>query len=383
MVVPRDLYNPLTLIDPSEWITEGGQVVANGTDGTQQLLWNGLSDDHINPALLLTPARPPLVFIPDGHAQKSYLVVRRGTTPDDLTTLGEPQYIDFSAAGGKVCYAQAHHVGDRVIVMSRTGHTLPGPDTWWWSIAVSDDWGQTWGSGRSLIHWGAQAYFSSRQTGDLVHIAATFHPDRTDRPQSIYYLSIHIPTGEVRQRDGTVIANIDGTGLPLSPNDLDIVHAIASGGDRTWTYDCLPDGSPVWVEWDNDTEIDGGLYRSARWNGSSWIVSDIVSCGARMDNRYPPPIVGQPYRGGAMADTDGDVWLSREDEGTWTIERHQRAGDTWTHQETIASSSTRRLVRPFVPYRQSTGPRVYWAAVDEYAHFRLYIAELDWEGNDD
>lgn len=376
-------------VGPDEWdnpwfgilfpIHPGGNVIAVELGVPKRhRMYQSYSDDHNNPSFLFRSDKPPVVFITQ-HNADNHVKYRVGTTPLDLATLGPPQEIDFTAVGGSVSYSQTWAYNDTVVCICRTGN----PTVRYWSAAISQDYCATWSAPVQLIDFNDQGYIMSNQIDDVIHCMATVHPSRTTQ-QSIWYLGINLSNGNITRRDGTVIANLSGTNLPLITGDLDLVYAIPDGDVRSWPKDVGPDGTLVWAQWHDVNEPDGGDYKHARWDGSKWITSSICPNGGRWVNW--PLVAGdqQSYRGGASVDQDGDVWVSRKrSDNHWAIERWHRSGELWSLEETVASSASRRLVRPYCPPGRTTGPRVIWNEVEQYTSPGQYRAGLDWEGKDD
>lgn len=367
-------------------VHNGGKIVTIECGVPKKFVdYNSYSDDHNNPSYLFFSDKPPVTFVTQHNADDG-VIVRKGTTPLDLTTFGEPEMLDFTAVGSAISYSQTwRRAGqDKVICLSRM--KIPGGSTYihkpvYWSLAISEDYCETWSNKQVLIDFTDQGYIMSNLDPDGVtlHVGGSMHPDR-NFGQSIIYFSINLDTGDIKKRDGTVIANVDGTNLPLSYNtDPDQVFTV-SEPDRTWIKDVGPDGSIVWAQWNQDTESHtGGDYKHAKWNGGAWSTTSIVGNGGAFGNNPVANGGTQTYRGGASVDPNGDVFLSRKrPDGRWAIERWTLSG-SWSLAETIHESLT-RLIRPYCPVNRVSGPRVIWHEVYEYTSPGLYRAAARWEG---
>lgn len=366
---------------------EGGDVITIECGVEKKYVnYNSYSDDHNNPSYLFFDDKPPVVFITQHNADDE-VIYRKGSTPLDLTTLGEPQMLDYSTVGPSISYAQVWRKSgsDRVICFTRLKGLGDGPlaNPKFWALAVSEDYCETWTNKRDLIDFGDQGYIMSNLAADgkTIHIGGSMHPSR-NFGQSLLYFSIDLDDGSIKKRDGTVLGNIDGTNLPLHyANDTDSVFPV-SEPNRVWIKDVGPNGSLVWAQWNENTEsMTGGNYRHARWEGGQWVVSTIVDSGGVFGN-YPldEDMPTQTYRGGASIDQNGDVFLSRKHpSGIWAIERWSLDNDSWVLVETLATSN-HRLARPYCPVNRVSGPRVIWHEVYEYTTPGLFRCAVRWDG---
>jgi hypothetical protein len=316
----------------------------------------GEQDDHNNPAIVLEPERPPLVFY--ARHFDSTVRYRRGTANfvpgAQLGTWGAERTISI----GAVTYAVAIVHGTDLYLLCRGG-----TGSWRWSLAKSTDWGLTWTT-VPLFSCVGQFYVAAVLAGDRIRCAMSTHPVNGNlADQRIYYAEIVLSSGDV-VAGGATLGNISGTNLPIPWDACEVVGTPASGY-RTWAYDVSDAANPE-VAWSS-------FYSGATWSGSdaaaigstskyhysvrssgTWASHDIIGAGARF------AASNEPYLGGAqfpVSSPGGSVTVARETSGTWRVERQVTAngGVSWT--PTLLVSDTRPAVRAWpVEQRDGTAP---------------------------
>ena len=241
---------------------------------------------HNSAAILFVDGQAPVVAY-SRHNVDSMLRIRIGSQPiGDGFTLGSETTV---AMGASTTYARIHHHDGDLFVWTR----LAGRS---WGYIRSGNWGGSWDSpitvfqgptGSGTSH---HLYMRSKVTdAGVMHVAFQRHQDSAT--QDARYAQINLTTGAISTADGTVLGNLDDTGLPVSPSNMDLV---ASPTGLCRVTDVAYDGRVAW--WDEDT----GTYYVSEWNGSSWDATDVGTCAQ---------MIHGPNPGGVFFLEDGSLML--------------------------------------------------------------------------
>lgn len=339
-------------------VEQEGFTVIQTLDGSRFELDSGSRDDHRNPALLVPSDAAPIAFY-TRHNADQLLRYRIGTTAGDVSTLGSEQTINV---GGTVSYTQIWRVGDELWVATRIDD-----DSWY--LWYSDDYGSTWDSGTNLLTESSRCYITSAQTDSTVRCAAAKGPAAGDN--KVYYFEVNLATGSITKADGTVIGNLDGTGLPFDFTDLDTAYTGAENRTRLFAISDRPSGAEIAVANWPSTDADDATYVYVEWNGSSWVSDNVVAAGTRFgytsDANY---LGGMAFLPGT---TGSSVYLARESSSVWTVEHWEDDGG-WGMVETFATSTAQKLIRPW-PLNTTD---IVFALVEVYPDDALGFEQ--WEG---
>lgn len=315
-------------------------------------------DDHNAAALLVEADQVPLVFYAR-HNEDTLWRYRKGST---IGTIGGTQSTINFGSGNGVTYAQAFRRPgtDDVFAFARV-------DSEQWHVIHSDDWFATAPDTDTLFDFGTdqRGYMLAKPLASdpsILRIVAYGHPTLST-VHDIYYCTIDLDTGAVQNQAGSTLANLlTGTGLPLEMGDLDKVVDIDTGTYNARLYD-VTDTATLRIAYQQWTGDSDARYWVATYNGS-WSSTDLADAGE---------VFGQPatthYNGGMTFDGD-DIILSREDSGTWTIERWSLSG-SWAGT-VLASDSSDALVRPF-----TCNGIVLWHKVRDYDVSNNFDADAD------
>jgi hypothetical protein len=321
------------------------------------------SDDHNNPAVVAAPGRPLLAFY-SRHDVDDALRYRVSARPDDISEWREERWLRF---GGITTYAQAHALGDEVHLFTRVADTR-------WGYAWSDDWGDTWRGPRDFLalETDQETYMSTAllPDGRSVRVAVAGHPKDYERQpwHAIAAGVLDLSTGSVtRPSDGAVLANLrDGSGLPLRGGDLELVYEAPRG--RTLNLFDVADGERFEIAFASKVADDASTrdarYHVVRDTGGAWEVEDVVAAGTTFGYIHAGFYVGGiafPHE-----TPGGRVYLAREEEGVWRLERWDRAeGGAWAAGAVLAASRT-RVVRPWPVREPPPGLEVVALALERY-----------------
>lgn len=342
-------------------VTSAGDIIAASSDGVSFTLGTWEDDDHNTPAVLVESGKPPIVFY-TRHNVDSVMRYRKGTVGGGLASLGSEQTITLNDIA---TYVQAYRVPgtDRIVFFYRENNRK-------WRYKISDDYGDTWATAKTLLDWGAseQMYMGSAQNGNTLRVVAYGHPSESTKHQ-IRFCSINLSTGDITKVDGTVLSNLYSTTPNLADTDLDLVYDPDPDGLSLRLFDVSQATLPevCFGTWTSDTNTN---YRYARWTGSAWVVKTVAAAGALFGETSTRHYVGgmsfpNPTAGSVL-------YLARESSGVWLVEKKTTAdgGDTWTTTE-VTRSSMPKLVRPYAPVDADVYD-LLWDTVESYTLYDNY-----------
>ncbi len=375
-------------------ISHGGDIQVTSYDPmtrerTQSQLHTRLErDDHDVASLLELPDGRIAAFY-TRHDGFEHLFTRTGDPTDPLSWSPiEATHFDYD-----VTYTNPFLLadkGDRVHMFVRGDETNP-------TLLVSNDFGSSWTGGSQLLDSGEREYvrvFDHRpyvkfaSDGSRVHMLYTDgHPAEFGR-NSIYHL---IYDGDsLRESDGTYVASARPRDQPqLAPDRGTLVYDGDTEGGQAWTWDAAvgADGAPVVVFStfpDPKRSYYDHRYHYARWDGTSWQVSEIAYGGTGI---YP---VEGFYSGGIALDPDDPnlvyfasnvVPTTGESTATGVFEIYRGVttdgGKSWTITAVTRDSLVHNL-RPIVPERHTAPTTVVWirGSYDTYLDFHTQTVAL-------
>lgn len=319
-------------------------------------------DEHNTPALLVEADKPPIVAYCN-HGTENHFHVRRATAVRDISSWNSEQTI---ATSGGATYAQLYREAgtNNLVNLLRVGLTA-------WHVSLSEDFGETWSTPISVFTLGQQMYIATSQDeSNVLHVAMYGHPTNSSC-HDVYFCTIDLASGAVKKKDGTTIGNIKtGSGLPIAFTGVLEQAYTHPGGHNTRLFDINQNDEIVIADWTNDYDA---VYRYVRWNGSSWESHPIVAAGQVIG--YTPSI---HYHAGASLDFNGNlgvVFLGREANDVWYMERWTTGdgGETWSSE--VISSGELKLARPFqaVP---SKG--IIYTRFTSYTDYTHYEGDIYW-----
>lgn len=323
-------------------VSAGGRVVLGelGGAGERISLDTYSADDHNTPAILHVSGKVPVIFSTDHAGNLKRMRWFKGSTVDSFSAFGARKSTVENLL--EINYSQAYSDPantDHCVVMARVGGSG-------WSLWESTDYFDSVGSEVPLFSFSDRGYVATVQLANGDIRCALYHLiSGTDH--KIYYCLIEIDTGDIKNLAGSVLGNFKtGTNLPLAVSGLDVVYT-PTDGVVTRLHD-ISDATDIEVafsDWTND-EVDS-VYKYAKWNGTSWDVNAVAATGARFG--YEDETA---YFGGICfprSSPGGVVYLSRENSGTWTIEKQVTAdsGSNWTATVLATAPSGHKYVRPY------------------------------------
>lgn len=280
---------------------------------------------------------PAITVRDDGHIVAAYsrhsgttMYVRVSTNSEDISAWGSEVSLDASLGGFQYTYPWLFAAGSTLWLFYRNdgpGVTLGEPS--YWSYSTSTDGGTTWAAQTQLYtttDTTRLCYFNVDFDGvsrfDFAVTDGTYDADNA----SVYHFWM-TTAGARYKSDGTSIA----ASLPIKQSDCTLVHTAVSGARYPYAIRS-GSGNPVitWPEWTAGAKD----WYYARWNGSSWDVTNVVSDGT----------TGAAWVEGGFSPEYADpsvAWLSRSTGGHYQVFRYKSwdNGATWTATQISTSPS--------------------------------------------
>lgn len=388
---PRSAYNEFrerlyfTGVDSGGVQRVGYFDLRNGGSQTF-VVWGGTPDDHNTPALLVPDDKPPIVAY-RRHSLDDKLRIRVGTSAHALDTLGAE--IEVGGFISKISYPKiVRKPGTDTIGVI----VLQDNDPWneWWLVR-SDDYGETWGDPVPLCR---KQYLAMREVAGAAHFMTSTWPQQASMESAeICYFKVDLSTGVITNRAGSAVPDYnfwttieeDLSGPVMVPGATmttafsrspGVTDAEESGlglpaRDKIRSFDVHQDGSVLFGTLAKDYPQNGVNYKIRRWTGSSYVLESLVNSGV------PFGYDVSHYVGGmAFGTTSDEVFLVREQAGTWLLERWTRSEGSWALAETLIQQS-RRMGRVQTPQISPQGDYVLVCDYHAYSHsdFTHYLGD--------
>lgn len=346
-------------------------------------------DDHNNPTFLVLPDERIMIFYAR-HTDEARFYYRVSTHKGDITSLGDEHEIKVA---NNTTYPSPFILSDdpehiylcwRGINWHPTIAKLSMPDE-------NDKVDIEWGPYQMVQSSGARPYAKYHSNGkDKIYVAyTTGHPDN-EWPNWLYFNTININAQQ--GADGTVtthpqLADLKGNVLsdiadgPFAVNKTQsyktaypatILDAPSNYRDWVWQIALDKEENPVVAMVRISNDKNSHQYYYARWNGTSWRLTDLVNGGGR----FHPSNTEYCYSGGMALDEANinDIYLSvptaSETTGTKVYEIWKYTVDDngkVTAKEQVTRHSRKNNVRPFVlPGSGDAKLRLCWMHGDYY-----------------
>jgi hypothetical protein len=369
-------------------VNSQGDVVViemDGTTVTRHEIDSAVVDDHCTAALLVPADKPPIVEW-NRHAATSNLYIQRGSgNPLDFTTMNSTQVLTF---GTNASYGQIYRETgtDNLFLFGRYGTSNDE-----WGVLTSTDYGANWSSVQSVFDFdGNHGFMASVQVGDILRVVCIGHPTlSTTSYRDPRYFEIDLTTGDVDDNDGNNIGNLDGTSLPIDVASETEIYDFGTDGTRVFDISTGTEPAIAMATWTNDTDTEYRFLLRQSAATPTWTDKYVQDAGDVFSQGSNPANTTH-YNGGMSfinPDDDYTLYLSREDSGTWYIDKYETSddGDNWTvtnvASSSISESHAYKLVRPYCPVNAGggatvAGPEVLWHGVIDYTGFTNYQAHL-------
>ncbi|MEP7258726.1 MAG: BNR-4 repeat-containing protein [Flavitalea sp.] len=302
-----------------------------------------------------------ILFLPDGRLLTFYTehngisFSRKSRNPEDITSWEEERVLAFN--GDRITYSHPVMLSEeknRIYLFWRGRNAKPAPgffNDWRQYFSYSDDGGDTWAAAKNYIdNEGLNNPPYLKASGDgrsRIDFAFTVGHPGVGAEISLYHM--YYEKGAFYQTNGEKIAALEE--LPLALTQVHKVYDYQQGKVRSWISDVALDKNkrPA-IAYMRYPSADDHRYYYAYWNGKSWVDEEICKAGGWMPVSKPGEEQSEPYYGGGISldhKNPSTVYLSRQVNGIFEIERRTLKGKSWV-SSTITAHSTVNSMRPYV-----------------------------------
>lgn len=320
--------------------------------------------DHCGPVICAPSDKPPIVAWTNHPSVDQNVHYKIGTVNGDFSSLGSELTLDVGTDATYV-HLWRRPATDSLLMLSRDNLRT-------WRFWTSANWGSSWSGPTALwdMGSGSHSYMRTSQSGSTIHCMLHDHNSAGLTDHRIFYTAINLATGSITNAAGTVLGNLSGTGLPITPAtaNLDVVY---DPGSDVATGICAPGrtSTPEMVIMTFAVDIGtDAVYRWVHWDGSAWQTEEIGPAEAfGNDDRF----VGNSE----FTDDFGHFYLANDNGSGWVIEDWEWTGSAWTTTEVVAPASDHiTLVRPIVCYGESD--LAAWHRLSSYTNYDAFTASL-------
>ncbi len=358
----------------------------NDSIRTSELYYKLESDDHDNPAFVLTENNEVLVMY-TRHSRKDLFINRLSDYKQNFN-FSDAQFVrPFSDEElekfprATMTYANPFRLEKETNRIYCFGRWIGFKPNMMWS----DDNGYTWSKSKVFItnypfdsnNRPYVKYFSDGSS--RIHIVFTDGHPRDEPTNSVYYA--YYENGAFYKASGEQICTMEQ--IPFQPKDASVVYTSNEKDGRAWIADIGQDknGNPVILYTKSPTE-NNHEYWYARYSKQGWINNKICDSG----KWFPQTPEGQKeweahYFGGMTVHPDNAnvVYLSRQVNGVFEIERWETGdmGNSW-ESEAITEKSQHDNVRPYVPrgLKDTNKEIVLWMENKKYIHYTNFNTSI-------
>lgn len=360
------------------YITSSGDVAVSARDfrtGRTEtfILHEKLQvDDHNVPSFLVLDDGRLLAFYTEHNGR---YFMRRSKNPEDISAWEEERVLPF---GDRATYSHPvmlREENNRIYLFWRGSDWRP-------SFTYSDDRGETWAEPGAFIAGEGRENsdrpylkVASDNEGRIDFVFTDGHPAK-EALNSVYHM--YYEKGAFYRADGQLIGTLEE--LPVRHPDAGIVYDASVSGARAWVADIALDkkGRPV-IAYVRFPSPEDHRYHYARWDGSRWRDTEICRAGGWMPVTPAGGTTREPFYSGGLAldhENTGDVYLSRQVNGVFEIERWSKKRSGWRRRPLTAGSEKANL-RPYVVAGDRPGRKaiVLWMQGD-YHHYTRFSTVL-------
>jgi hypothetical protein len=340
------------------------QLDSEGNYAASAQLYNSYGVDEHNAPSITQLSDSSLLWSWAGHNDESKILYYKSDSFSE-----EPATPVALSTSDVATYAQVLTRDSEVYWLYRVGNKA-------WSLRFSNDDADTWSSEIPFLGDAAseQMYITTRKVdADTIRVLVTNNGGTANN--HFWVLMVDLTDGDVFSGSGS-LGNIDGTSLPAARTELTSIYDASAGrGIRLLDVNSTATAF-VYADYDLDDSPEECMYRIARLTGADpfdagdWTHSDIVACGSAF-------YAASHYFGGVVFANESHsglrLYLSREDTGTWFIERYDSAlgdGSDWVATELDSSSDF--LLRPISPVGAAGSFPVYWQQGPSYVTYEDY-----------
>ncbi len=337
------------------WITTNGHVRVAAIDHAtgrvvRRTIMRGLgADDHHYPVFHVRSDGRIMAFY-STHSGKylptdrpSRMYYRTTTRPRDIRSWSPTRTIPTNTPGGwGHTYPNAVRAAGKLWLFWRGGN-------WWPTFVTSTDGGRSWSRARNMIVGpvGNKPYIKYAGRGRTIHMAYT--KDTPDAARtSLYYAQWR--NGRLYGAGGRRLGR-----RPLRYDRGELIYGYRRSLGRGWVYDIATDraGRPV-ILYITGYDRREPVFWYAKWTGSEWKKTRIVSAGRQSRQRY--------ITGGGTLDHDdpSTVYLSRAVDGISQVEVWHTEDDGQAWASGAVTSGSVPSFRPVSPRGLTDSPFVIY-----------------------
>lgn len=332
-------------------------------------------DDHNVPAILILPDGKLLVFYNEHNGN---VFMRKSVRAEDVGAWEEERIICEETEEYLYTYVNPVRLAEengRIYLIGRKVGPTRSFEHWWSYFKYSDDDGETWSEDIILLD------NEGRKNPPYLKVA-TDHRSRIDflftdgHPKigpdvSVYHM--YYQKDAFYQTNGAPVARRDQ--LPIAIQSVNKVYDAAPSQVRAWIWDiALKDGAPV-ITYARYPSEDDHIYHYAYWENDRWVDHRLVNSGSMITVLQQGDMVREAhYSGGVVLDHSdpAQVYLSREVNGKFEIERRQLSADGHWSAELITEGSAKDNIRPYVADQSPPGQTLLFWMYGVYRHYTRY-----------
>lgn len=267
-------------------------------------------DDHNDPSFLRRSSDGRIIAQYSKHAADSTFFQRISTNPDDMTSWGAETDLGTGIGATLYAYANLIEVTDGIFTFPRA--QASGDTFYTWGYTKSTDQGATWATWTKLFNEPNQRSYTRvrKRAANRINIFCNDgHPGEYIPGQNSTY-HLFYDAGTFKKTDGTSLG-----APPYRPQSvLTKVYDATQTGVSSWIFDAArnADTNPACVFGTFPTPSLDHRYCYGRWNGSTWVVTEICTAGGTM---YVVGQEDQPYYSGGISidqDNPSIIYCSRE-----------------------------------------------------------------------
>jgi hypothetical protein len=301
-----------------------------------RLMRNSSADDHNAAAVDILPDGRIIAAYAGGHNTSTTMAIRISTRRENIEEFGEEILIE---TGKHVSYAQLYQKNNRYWLFFRLDKTN-------WAYASSAD-GSFWDAPVEIITSDVQYYVKIADTSDdsLLRLVMYSHPNVGDTNIRLGFFDTQ--TREVKLADGTVLGT-QGVSKDLFP----IILPVEENKNNRLLDVAVTDPGLTVMAYAEFTDSSDAAYKIAYFQDSLKIAS-LINAGQSF-YEYSVYVGGVAF--GYNPDT---VFLSREEDGIWYIEKWQTSDQTlFVKTEFIHQSALGQVaIRPIL---ELEGDKLIW-----------------------
>jgi hypothetical protein len=316
------------------------------------VLHSGMAKDEHNTAGFLVRENEILTASPPHNAQEMWI---KKVSKTDLSQITAEVNIADSGMNG-ASYAQLYEVGSRILLFCRQNFTS-------WVVKISQDGGTTWASSivfctkNPTIVSPNHLYIGGQQLADGKILLPIIHHPTSGQNNRIHLVVLDGITGAVTE-NGVSLGNLYSGWTPFSVHDRIAVYTPPNGRSVRLLDTSSKGGVTYLLIADYLTaDYHQGDYKLIKVN-ANW-TTEIINIVPHGKDTVQSYVGGAYFVQSDLGVWNGDVYLSRESIGTWSVERWHYEGVGFNILETLETmpegAAGLSLTRPQPPLNSTQG----------------------------